>query len=99
MPIRHFVLLKFKSVATEAIENDIEQEFSLLPMKIPGITGFEWGLNISPENLDKGYSHAFTLTFEDVRARDDYLMHPAHLDFVKRLYPVVEDVLVIEYMV
>jgi len=99
MPIRHFVLIKFKSIATEAIEEDIEQEFSLLPMKIPGITAFEWGLNISPENLDKGFSHAFALTFEDTKARDDYLLDPVHLDFVKRLYPVMEDVLVIEYVV
>jgi hypothetical protein len=96
--IRHVVIFKFKSTATPEQIRAIEEEFRALPSKIPGIIGFEWGTNVSPETHSAGFTHLFFLTFADAKARDAYLPHPAHKAFGKVLGPYMEKVLVIDYV-
>lgn len=95
--LRHLVLFKFKDSATEEEVKRVEQAFAELPSKIPQITDFEWGLNNSTENLDKGFTHGFLLTFNDENGRDIYLPHPDHKSFVSLLEPLIDDVLVFDY--
>ena len=52
--------------------------------KVPGLLSFAGGPYSSPEGLNKGYSHAFHMTFADAEARDAYLPHPEH-EKVKRV--------------
>lgn len=95
--LRHVVLFKFKdSASTKDIEKVI-QAFTDLPNKIPEIKGFEWGLNNSPENLNKGFTHSFFITFDNEADREIYLPHPDHKAFVEIVGPVLDDVLVIDY--
>ena len=95
--LRHLVLLKFKETATQADIYKVEQAFAELPSLIEQIREFEWGLNNSPENLNKGYTHGFLLTFDNETDRDLYLPHPDHKAFVKVLEPILDDVLVVDY--
>lgn len=95
--LRHLVLLKFKAKATPVEVETIVQAFAALREAIDGVRGLEWGTDVSPEGLAKGFTHAFLLSFDDVAARDAYLPHPAHLAFVARLQPLLADVLVIDY--
>ena len=95
--LRHLVLLKFKETATQADKYKVEQAFSELPSLIEQIKEFEWGLNNSPENLNKGYTHGFLITFDNETDRDLYLPHPDHKAFVKVLEPILDDVLVVDY--
>ncbi len=95
--LRHIVLLKFKETATQADIYKVEQAFAELPSLIEQIKEFEWGLNNSPENLNKGYTHGFLLTFDNEKDRDLYLPHPDHKAFVKVLEPILDDVLVVDY--
>lgn len=95
--LRHLVLLKFKETATQADIYKVEQAFAELPSLIEQIKEFEWGLNNSPENLNKGYTHGFLLTFDNETDRDLYLPHPDHKAFVKVLEPTLDDVLVVDY--
>jgi len=99
MPIRHLVLLRFTNDTPDAERREIESAFAALPAQIADITGFEWGINNSPEGLAKGFTHAFAVTFETAAARDAYLPHPAHVAFVARLKPRLGDVLVLDYAV
>ena len=95
--LRHVVLFKFKKEATsEAIKN-IENAFIALPSKINTINDFEWGLNNSPEGLNKGLTHCFLVTFDSEEDRAAYLPHPAHKAFTTLLGPHLEDVLVLDY--
>lgn len=98
-PLRHVVLFKFKPEATPQQIQEIVQAFQALPQKIEGITGFEWGTDVSPEGLSEGYTHCFVVTFRDAQARDAYLPHPAHQEFVALLRPRLEKVLVVDYFV
>ena len=97
--LRHVVLFKFKPGTPPEKVREIEQGFGRLPDRIPQIVGYEWGTNISPEGHDKGYTHAFLVTFADTAGRDAYLPHPAHKEFVDLLLPHLEEAHVIDYIV
>ncbi len=95
--LRHVVLLKFKdNTSTENITK-VEEAFAALPSKISEIKGFEWGINNSPESLNKGFTHSFLLTFDSEEGRAIYLPHPSHKAFGEVLEPILDDVLVIDY--
>jgi hypothetical protein len=95
--LRHIVLFQFKETATDAEIEKIEAAFIALPSKIKEIKDFEWGLNNSPEGLEKGFTHCFFVTFDSEAGREVYLPHPDHKAFVALLEPVLEDVLVLDY--
>ena len=95
--LRHIVLFKFKATSEAVDIQKIENAFIALPTKIKEIKDFEWGLNNSPEGLDKGFTHCFFVTFESEADRATYLPHPDHLAFVALLDGHVEDVLVLDY--
>ena len=95
--LRHLVLLKFKAEATAAQVDTIVQAFVALPAQIGAVKALEWGTDVSPEGLGKGFTHSFLLSFADAAGRDAYLPHPAHQAFVALLQPWLADVLVIDY--
>ena len=95
--LRHVVLFKFKDGTSAEQAGAIEEKFCGLKSRVPGILDLEWGTNVSPEKLDQGFTHCFFLTFPDAAARDAYLPHPAHQEFVALARPHLEKVLVIDY--
>jgi hypothetical protein len=95
--LRHVVALKFKDDATKEQIKQVENAFAALESRIPTVNSLKWGTNISPEKLNKGYTHCFILTFKTEKDRDDYLVHPAHKEFGKILEPVLADVMVIDF--
>ena len=95
--LRHVVIFKFKETSTPDEIEKVEVAFLALPSKIKEIKDFEWGLNSSPEGINKGFTHCYFLTFDSEEARARYLPHPEHLAFGKILSPNLEDVLVIDY--
>jgi hypothetical protein len=79
--VKHVVVFKYKESATAVQIEEVTSAFKSLKNKIPGITSFEYGVNNSPENLNKGFTHVYLLTFKDATARDNYLPHPEHKKF------------------
>lgn len=96
--VRHVVLFKFKDAATPDQVKAVEEKFRALKSRIPQIQDLEWGTNVSPENHAQGFTHCFLLTFRDAAARDAYLPHPAHKEFGASLGPVLDKVLVVDYV-
>ena len=95
--LRHVVIFKFKEGTSEKDIAKVESAFAALPSKISEIVGYEWGLNNSPEGLEKGFTHCFFLTFKSEEDRATYLPHPDHKAFGEVLGPHLDDVLVIDY--
>ncbi|MDH3711301.1 MAG: Dabb family protein [Cyclobacteriaceae bacterium] len=95
--LRHVVLFKFKPGTDPAAITQVEVAFAALPSKIPEIRDFEWGLNNSPEDLNKGFTHCFLVTFDSEEDRAVYLPHPEHQAFVGLLTDILEDVTVFDY--
>ena len=77
--IRHVVLVRFKPDLPPGEIDAIFAELDALRAKLPGFAAFAAGPNMSPESLDRGYTHAFTADFADAATRDAYLAHPDHL--------------------
>lgn len=95
--LRHVVLFKFKESASKTDIATIEDAFNALPGKIKSINSYEWGLNNSPEGLNKGFTHCYFLTFKTEKDRSAYLPHPEHKAFGALLTPHLADVLVVDY--
>src|SRR5262245_33645625 len=93
----HVVSFKFKPSASLTQIDQVVSAFRDLKKKIPAIQEFEWGVNVSPEKHDKGFTHGFLLAFKTEKDRDDYLVHPDHKAFGKMLGPILDDVFVIDY--
>lgn len=99
--VKHIVVFKFKSTATTAQIAEVTEAFKALKGKIPGIVSFEFGTNNSPENLNKGFTHIYLLTFTSAAARDAYLPHPEHKKFGELLtrLNVLEEPFVVDFEV
>jgi lysophospholipase L1-like esterase len=95
--LRHIVLFKFKESSTATDVERIIAAFRDLPAKIDAIQAFEWGTDISPEGKSQGFTHCFVVTFATEAARDAYLPHPAHREFVSIVGPHVDKVCVVDF--
>ncbi len=97
--VRHVVVFKYKPEATPAQIQQVTDAFRALASSIPGITGFEDGVNDSPEGKNLGFTHVYLLTFKDAAARDAYLPHPEHKKFgqVLRGSGIFVDAFVVDY--
>ncbi len=73
--IRHIVLVRFKP---EADTSKVFAALKDLQGKINGIISISAGADTSPEGLQRGNTHGFTVDFIDAAARDAYLPHPEH---------------------
>jgi hypothetical protein len=97
--LRHVVLVQFKDDATKEQIQEVVTAFGAMRKKIDAIAGFEWGTDVSVENLAQGFTHCFIVTFKDAKARDAYLPHPVHEEFKKLALPRVEKVMVVDFYV
>ncbi len=95
--LRHVVMFKFKEDADPIAIKKAEDAFVDLPNKILQIQDFEWGINNSPEGINKGLTHCYLLTFYSEEDRDNYLPHPEHKAFGALLDGILEDVTVVDY--
>ncbi len=95
--LRHVVMFQFNADASEGDIQKVVDAFRELPSKIPQISGFEYGVNNSPEGLDKGFTHCFLVSFKSEEDRAAYLPHKAHMAFVEVLKPHIKEVMVIDY--
>ncbi|MCA1246840.1 Dabb family protein [Massilia sp. MS-15] len=95
--LRHVVLFAFKPEAGQDAIDTVVADFARLPAAIADIAAYEWGTNVSPEGLNDGFTHCFTLSFTSEAGRDAYLAHPAHQDFVATLGGCLARSLVLDY--
>ncbi|MBP9182549.1 MAG: Dabb family protein [Fuscovulum sp.] len=74
--IRHIVLLKARPEVTEA---QIQAIFAgLQALRLPGILAIHSGRSESPEQIERGYLHGFTVDFADWDSLATYQAHPDH---------------------
>ena len=99
--VKHIVAFKYKTSATPGQINEVTNAFKELKGKIPGIVSLEYGVNNSPEKLNKGFTHVYLLTFENTTMRDAYLPHPEHKKFGELLgrLNVLDEPFVIDFQV
>lgn len=83
--IRHIVLTRFGPETPEATIADIHAGLSALTDRLPGARDFVGGPSKSPEGLERGYTHAFTIDFRSWDDLEVYARHPDHLALGARI--------------
>ncbi|MBA62232.1 MAG: stress responsive alpha-beta barrel domain protein [Planctomycetaceae bacterium] len=95
---RHVVLFGFNENVSKQQIKEIEDAFVNLPKQIDTIIDFEFGTNVSPENINDGLTHCFFVTFKDKAGLEVYLPHPAHKKFVELVQGKLAKVVVVDYV-
>ncbi len=95
----HIVLFSFKSSSSNASIDSVLKAFNHLYGTVPQLKKMEWGLNMSPEHLDQGFTHCFALTFSSEKDLADYQQNPAQKAFQTILKPHMDKVFVVDYFV
>lgn len=95
--LNHVVAFKFKDGTSKEDIKKVEDAFRALKTKIPQVQKLVWGLNNSPEGFNKGFTHAWVLTFNSEEDRNAYLVHPDHKEFGNLLKPFLADVFVFDF--
>jgi len=96
--IKHILLIEFKDFVSLEELSELRLIFESIPNKIEGVTNVEWGTNNSPENLNKNYTHSIVLSFKDDKCRENYFPHPEHERLKEVFLPMIEDILVFDYL-
>jgi len=76
--IRHIVLIQFNADASEARISELFALLEPLRSKIHGLRHIAHGRSQSPEKIERGYLHGFTVDFDDWDALQRYQDHPDH---------------------
>jgi hypothetical protein len=97
--LKHIVLFTFKASSTPQEVENVAKTFAALYGKVPQVKKMEWGINMSPEHLDQGFTHCFTLTFNNEKDLADYQQNPDHIAFQAVLKPHMDKVFVVDYFV
>ena len=97
--IRHLLFVKFKEGVLQGDIVRARSEFSEIQNKIEGLSGFEWGENTSPEGFSEEFTHCIQLIFANEEARDRYIPHPDHEKLKNTLLPILEKIIVIDYLI
>ena len=83
--IRHIVLTRFNPATTEEAIAEIYADLAALVRDLPGARDFRGGRSNSPEDLERGYRHGFTIDFDTWEALATYAENPVHRALGARL--------------
>ena len=97
--LKHIVLFTFKATSSAKEVEHVAKTFAALYGKVPQVKKMEWGINMSPEHLDQGFTHCFTLTFSSEKDLADYQQNADHKAFQAVLKPHMDKVFVVDYFV
>jgi hypothetical protein len=95
--VKHIVMLKFKAEVTEEEQRELIAKYAALTTTISAMKTFEWGTDVSVENMHDGYTHVFESTFDSKEGRNEYLVHPNHEAYAQELLAAAEKVIVFDY--
>ncbi len=76
--IRHIVLMKARPEVTESQIAAIFADLAAIKTLLPGVLAIHSGRSESPEQIERGYMHGFTVDFADWPALAAYQDHPDH---------------------
>ena len=94
--VNHVVLFKLNDgTSTKTVEQI--KKFTEPLAKIEVVKDLDFGINTSPEGLDKGYNYSLIMKFATEYDRDSvYLSHPIHVEFVDSISKHISDVIVFD---
>src|SRR4051812_3473308 len=88
--IRHCVFYQIRAGVPQAEHDAIKAQLGALVGPIDGLLRADFGPNVSPEGLAKGFTNVFIMDLRDTAARDAYLTDPAHQAAGSRLVAALQ---------
>jgi hypothetical protein len=76
--IRHIVLVRFRPDVNEDTIQAIFADLRCIRGRIPGLGPIHSGRSESPEQIERGYLHGFTIDFDNWGTLAAYQDHPDH---------------------
>ncbi|XP_042496067.1 stress-response A/B barrel domain-containing protein HS1-like [Macadamia integrifolia] len=95
--VKHVLLAKFKDDIPQEKIVELITGYAKLVNLIEPMKAFQWGTDVSAENLHQGFTHVFESTFESVEGVAEYVAHPAHVEFSNLMLPALDKVVIIDY--
>ncbi len=95
--VQHIVLVQYKQDTPQEKIDEIFTRLGDLQNEIKGILSYTYGPNSSPENLNQGYSHGFTMVFASPEVRDEYLNNETHQAIGAEILDNSYNILVLDY--
>jgi len=89
--IRHIVLIRFRPDVREAAIAAIFADVAAIKAHLSGMLHFAGGRSESPEQIERGYMHGFTIDFADWDALAAYAVHPDHQRAATALVAAAQD--------
>ena len=83
--IRHIVLIRFRDDVPDATIDAIFADLHSIRAVLPGVLDITSGRSESPEQIERGYLHGFTIDFDNWAALAAYQAHPDHRALGARL--------------
>lgn len=83
--IRHIVLLRARPDVSDADMTAIFADLPVIAAQIPGLLAHHAGRSESPEQIERGYMHGFTIDFTGWDALATYADHPDHKRLAAKL--------------
>jgi len=78
MGLLHMVLIKARPDVDEATIDLIFKDLRKIKSVVPGIGAIIAGRSNSPEHMERGYTHGFTVEMESYNILEAYQAHPDH---------------------
>jgi len=95
--VKHIALVRFKEGTSNEQIDELFDALLDVTENVEGVEDYVSGPNTSPENLNKGFTHGFVITFQDAATRDAYLTHPDHEQFKSKFVPLIDDIAVVDF--
>ena len=76
--IKHIVLTRFRSDVSEDTISEIYAGLAGVTARLEGASGFHGGRSTSPERIERGYMHGFTIDFDDWESLKAYADNSEH---------------------
>jgi len=94
--INHVVLLDVPDAVNSQIVDDALAAIRDLPGRIDGVLAVTAGPDVSIQGLAAGYTHGAIVRLSDPVARQRFLRHPAHVEAVAPLRPLLRRITIVD---
>ncbi|CAA7061071.1 unnamed protein product [Microthlaspi erraticum] len=94
---KHLVVVKFKE---DAKVDEILKGLENLVAQIDTVKSFEWGEDKeSHDMLRQGFTHAFSMNFENKDAYVSFTSHPLHVEFSAAFTAAIDKIVLLDFTV
>ncbi|KAL5700347.1 Stress-response A/B barrel domain-containing protein hs1 [Ranunculus cassubicifolius] len=95
--VKHILLARFKDDISQDRIDQLIKGYANFVSIIEPVKAFQWGKDVSRDNLHMAYTHIFESSFESLEDVAEYISDPVRLEFADEFMSALDKILVIDY--